>query len=40
MKGVGDDVPSAARAAKAAGCNILLVCEPEGVRAVYKSLKD
>jgi len=36
MKGVGEDVPSAAAAALKAGCDTLLVCQPEGVRAVYE----
>lgn len=38
MKGVGDDVWQAADAAIKAGCDTLLVCEPEGVRAVFDHL--
>jgi len=38
MKGVGDDVPAAAAALKA-GCDTLLVCQPEGVAAVYTHLQ-
>jgi len=38
MKGVGEDVLHAARAALKAGCDTLLVCEPEGVAAVYADL--
>jgi len=38
MKGVGDDVWQAAQAALKAGCDALLVCEPEGVRAVFENL--
>jgi len=38
MKGVGDDVVQAAEAALNVGCDVLLVCEPEGVEAVYQSL--
>ncbi|MDQ6988285.1 MAG: beta-N-acetylhexosaminidase [Mariprofundaceae bacterium] len=34
MKGCGMDVPTAALAAKDAGCDVLLVCEPEGVAAL------
>jgi beta-N-acetylhexosaminidase len=36
MKGVGDNVPPAAGAALAAGCDVLLVCHPDGVQAVYR----
>jgi len=38
MKGVGDNVPEAAKAALKAGCDTLLVCQPEGVVAVYERL--
>jgi len=38
MRGVGEDVVQAARRAEAAGCDILLVCQPEGVRQVYAVL--
>jgi len=38
MKGVGNNVPAAADAALKAGCDVLLVCQPEGVRAVYENL--
>ncbi|MDX8395192.1 MAG: beta-N-acetylhexosaminidase [Mariprofundaceae bacterium] len=36
MKGAGEDVPSAVKQAHDAGCDVLLVCEPEGVRACYQ----
>jgi len=39
MKGAGDDVPGAARAAIAAGCDVLPVCQIDGVRAVYQDLE-
>lgn len=35
MKGVGDHVVQAALGALQAGCDILLVCEPAGVREIY-----
>ena len=38
MKGCGMSVPDAARAAKKAGCDILLICEPDGVQAAMESL--
>ncbi len=38
MKGVGADVWQAAQATLKAGCDTLLVCEPEGVRSVYENL--
>ncbi len=37
MKGVGDDLFDAAEKALAAGCNVLLVCEPEGVQQIYSA---
>jgi len=39
MKGVGDDVVQAANAALKVGCDVLLVCEPEGVAELYRSLE-
>jgi len=38
MKGVGDHVPAAAEAALKAGCDTLLVCQPEGVAEMYERL--
>lgn len=38
MKGVGEDVVHAADAALKAGCDTLLVCEPDGVRLIYEKL--
>ncbi len=38
MKGVGDDVLSAADAALDAGCDVLLLCQPEGVATLYEAL--
>jgi len=35
MKGVGDSPRIAAERAQAAGCDVLLVCEPQGVAEVY-----
>lgn len=35
MKGAGSCVKEAAADAKSAGCDVLLVCEPEGVKEVY-----
>jgi beta-N-acetylhexosaminidase len=37
MKGVGNNLHEAADAAVKAGCDILLVCEPEGVEQLYQS---
>lgn len=37
MKGVGDDIHSAAEDALKAGCDWLLVCEPEGVEQFYQA---
>lgn len=36
MKGAGDDIRDAAEKALAAGCDTLLVCMPEGVKAFYQ----
>jgi len=38
MKGVGDDILAATNEAKAAGCDVLLVCEPAGVARIYRSI--
>ena len=38
MKGVGDNIPAAAEAALNAGCDTLLVCQPEGVQQIYERL--
>ncbi len=38
MKGAGDDVFAAAKAALAAGCDVLPVCELAGVHGIYEAL--
>lgn len=38
MKGVGDDPLHAADLALDSGCDVLLLCEPEGVKALYQVL--
>ncbi len=35
MQGAGGSIKEAVQAAKSAGCDVLLVCEPEGVEALY-----
>ena len=35
MKGAGSDVKQAAELAQHAGCDVLLVCDPEGVASIY-----
>jgi len=35
MQGAGGCIKEAVQAAKSAGCDVLLVCEPEGVEALY-----
>ena len=40
MAGAGPDVPEAARAARAAGCDVLLVCQPQGVACMYAALGE
>jgi beta-N-acetylhexosaminidase len=37
MQGCGMAVPDAAKAAKKAGCTVLLVCEPDGVKALMET---
>ncbi|RMG90969.1 MAG: beta-N-acetylhexosaminidase, partial [Zetaproteobacteria bacterium] len=39
MRGVGADPVDAAASALAAGCDVLLVCQPAGVRQVYEQLR-
>ncbi len=38
MKGVGEDILMATNEAKAAGCDVLLVCEPEAVARIYRNI--
>jgi len=38
MKGVGEDILMATNEAKAAGCDVLLVCEPEDVVRIYRNI--
>jgi len=38
MKGVGDDILKSTDAARAAGCDVLLVCEPEDVVRIYRNI--
>jgi len=38
MKGVGDEIQDAARKAHDAGCDVLLVCEPQGVEKLLGTL--
>ena len=38
MKGTGHDILFAAKSALAAGCDVLLVCEPADVAAIYVGL--
>lgn len=39
MKGVGDDILHAAHSSLKAGCDVLLVCQPEGVAKMYRSME-
>ena len=40
MKGVGTNVKAAARGALSAGCDVLLVCEPDQVAEIYRDSED
>ncbi len=39
MRGVGEDPVDAAASALSAGCDVLLICQPEGVRLMYAHLR-
>ena len=40
MKGVGENVVASARGALSAGCDVLLICEPDQVAEIYRDLED
>jgi len=40
MKGVGENIVASARGALSAGCDVLLICEPDQVAEIYRDLED